>query len=334
LLGVLVSWGVGSILWGILKRLGKYRGKIDLIHCHCSELPWTFIFGPIFAKLLGVPLVLTVHCSALATIHPKTRLEKVYYAFARIAEKKAIKVADRVITLTDRLRRFYISMDLADPSKFSIIPDGIYCDEFLASATPSAIDEFRSGFEIPNNLDIILFVGRIAPEKGWVHFVEAAKILSNRKIHFLVCGDGNQKISMEKMILDLGLKDKFTLTGFISHKHVACAITLSQIVVMPSIHEEMGGTILETMTFGKPIIATTVGGIPEVIQHGVNGWLVKPGDGGEVARAIITLLEDPKLVATIGENGIETVRKRFDMNKLSKDMVEIYRDVIKNSRYV
>ncbi len=327
LLGLLVSWGVGSLLWSIRRRLSRPEERFDLVHCHCSELPWTFIFAPLVARVLKAPLVITVHCSALATVYPETHLEKLYYAFGRFAEKNAIRAASRVVTLTDRLRRFYIEAGLAAPEKINIVPDGLHCDKFVSSARSEAIDELRNAYGIPKDKHVVLFLGRIAPEKGWVYFIEAAKLLIDKGVHFLVCGDGNQRPLMEQIIAQYALQNKFTVTGFIPHEQCACAIALSEVVVMPSLHEEMGGTILETMVFGKPIVATTVGGISEVVRHGFNGWLVPPGNSVEIARAVKTLLENPELSRSLGKNGIITVRKGFDMCDLASRMIRIYESV-------
>jgi glycogen(starch) synthase len=314
--GLLVAWGMGSIAWAAVERVRRER-RYSLVHCHCSELPWTFLVAPVVARLLRLPLVLTVHCSALETIHPRGRLEASYFAAARAAERRALRAATAVITLSARLRDAYVAAELTHPASTFVVPDAI--DVVGLRRAAAAAPERRSG------RPLVVYCGRIAPEKGWREFLEAAaRVRSSRDVEFVVAGDGNELPALRSLVRRLGLAAAVELTGFLHHAEALRLLARATIVVVPSLHEELGGTVLEAMALGRPVVASSVGGIPEVVQDDVTGLLVEPGDVAGIATGIEKLLADPERARRLGAAAAAAVRSRFDADGLAARMGRVY----------
>ena len=327
MVGLLPSWMLGSIWWSIKQKIKRNRIDIDVIHCHCSELSWTFMAALLVAKILRKKLVLTIHCSAIYTAHPTSFLEKLFHPTARIAERQAIKRADLVCVLTLRMKDLYLRDNLLTAEKIRVIPDGVDLEVFNDNES-NETGTFREKYNLPPDKSNISYVGRIAPEKGWHIFAQAASQLDNHYLHFLVCGDGHQMEKFKRFVQHLGLSSQFTFTGFIPRREIAGLMKLSCFIVLPSMHEERGGTILEAMAVGTPIIASNVGGVPTVIQDKINGLLFPPGDCHRLVQSIRYILNNPEAVNKIRINGINTVKSQYSINHIGKMLVHSYANLV------
>ncbi len=317
-IGLLVSWGLSLTLWCVRRRLWGRRRRFALIHFHCSELPWTFVFAPIAASILGLPLVLTVHCSAIATFHPETPLGRLLLGPARVAERLALRRADAVIVLTERIRRVYAEQALIADERVFVIPDGVRTRQFAATDEP------------PAQSPTVVYCGRFAPEKGWADFVAAVKLITaegRRDVRFVMCGDGNQLAECRRAAARLGLAQMIDLPGHIDRDHVAALIRKAAIVVVPSRHEELGGTVLEALSTGRPVVATAVGGLPEVIDDGVTGLLVPPGSPEQIAGAVGRLLDDRELRERIGRAASEAALG-YEAREVARRVGQLYHEVL------
>lgn len=327
---LLSSWAAGTILWSLLRRLRR-QTDFDIIHHHSSDLLSSFIGAPIIAGILGKPLVVTVHCSPNFTFHPSTFMEKLFFPLSRTIEKWVIKKSDFVYVLTDRMKQKYLENAFTRKDKIEVIPDGVDTEMFQ-EVDEQKVVEFKKKHGLPAGKKLVSYIGRIAPEKGWNIFVDAAKLLQGPDVHFLLCGDGHTRYELEEMIESLGLLSDFTLTGYIPHTSIPEAITASTCIVLPSIHEELGGTTLETMACRRPIVASRVGGIPWVVQDGFNGYLVPPGDSAALASKVRWVLNNPEKAEAVGRNAVEFVRKYYDMNVIANRLVDNYQKLVENGK--
>jgi 2-deoxystreptamine N-acetyl-D-glucosaminyltransferase/2-deoxystreptamine glucosyltransferase len=123
--GLLVSWGLAVTAWCVRERIRRTHRRFSLIHVHCSELPWTFLFAVIAKALLRRPLVITTHCSAIATFHPETLLGRLLIGPARVFERWAVRWADAAVVLTERIRTVYLDKGLTTADRVHIVPDGV-----------------------------------------------------------------------------------------------------------------------------------------------------------------------------------------------------------------
>ncbi len=333
MVGLLASWGGGAILWSIKEKVKKEFAPFDIVQCHCSELACSFLPGPIIARMFNAPLVITIHCSALFTSHPNSFGESLFHPLARRAEKWALNRASQVFVLTDRMRRCYLDNNLVHDQKISVVPDGVDAGKF-SHVDAEAVDSFINKYDLPRKKEIIAYIGRIAPEKGWETFVKAAYELRTLNAHFLVCGDGHQRRDFEYAVHQRGLDPFFTFTGFIEHKDIPKAMKAARMVILPSVHEELGGTILEAMACGTPIIAAHTGGIPDIITDKQNGLLFTPGDVNQLLKAIHAILDYPDLREKMIVKGKDTVAKGFTLEAIGAAAREHYAKILNPAKHI
>lgn len=320
--GLLLSWWAGALLWAVLLRIRGRHRRYALMHVHCSELPWTYLAALTVAKVTGLPTVLTVHCSAIGTVHAENWAERVFFRFAAAAERRALARAERVLTLTDRLRDLYVQRGLVAADRVDVVPDCVDAAELLLE--PERVERFRARAGIGGRESVVLYCGRIAAEKGWQDFVRAAALLDRPGLRFVMCGDGNERHRLESMVREHRLSERFSILGFVPRGDVVAAMHLADVVVVPSVHEELGGTILEAMALYRPVVATAVGGIPEVVRDHDTGCLVPPRDPAAIAAAVASLLADETLRARVVERARERVLAGFESAQVADRLHAAY----------
>jgi 2-deoxystreptamine N-acetyl-D-glucosaminyltransferase/2-deoxystreptamine glucosyltransferase len=318
-IGLLVSWGLALTVWCVQQRLRGTNRRFSLIHVHCSELPWTFLFAVIAKAVLRLPLVITTHCSAIATFHPETLLGKLLIWPARLFERWAVRRADATVVLTERIRRVYVDSGLTTDDRVHIVPDGVRLDHFQPTGHDS---------EPEPEQPVVLYCGRFAPEKGWADYVAAAAILVRQgtAARFVMCGDGNELKHCRAEIERLGIGDQVELRGHLERDEIAATIKSAAVVVIPSRHEELGGTVLEALTAGRAVVVTDVGGLPGVVAHGAAGLIVPPWDPPALAAAVSKYLESPGLRRAHGEAG-RTRAGDYGLDAVTRRLVEVYSTV-------
>jgi glycosyltransferase involved in cell wall biosynthesis len=318
-----LSWSLG-----VLREVGRLSRPVDIVHVHCSGVFWPLLVGWRVARRLRVPLMLTIHCSILATYHPMHLLDQVLVPWARRTERFVVQSAAHTIVLTPRSRDLMIDAGYSAPDSISVVPDSIDVARFRAQATPERVARFAERFALPRDRPILTYVGRVAREKGWRYLIELAELLAHRPVHFLICGDGNECDLLRAAVRDRGLQDRFTVTGYLPLDDIPPAFALSRALVLPSVHEEFGGVLLEAMAMGVPAVAFAVGGVPHVQRDGETGLLVEPGSAERLRGAAERLLDDPDLARRMGEASVKRVEENFGLAACCGRLDAIYRRVI------
>jgi len=170
---------------------------------------------------------------------------------------------------------------------------------------------------------IVIGVGRLSPEKGFDQFVEAARILAPRypTTGFMIVGDGPDRAMLEGRVREAKLVDRFVFAGFRSD--VDNLLPGADVLVQSSYTEGLPNVVLEACAAGIPVVATDVGGTSEVVQDGVNGYLVPSGDPEILATRLGELLSAPAQRRSMGADGREFVRKEFSFARQSADYLEL-----------
>jgi len=275
---------------------------------------------------LRVPLVLTIHCSILVTYHPMNVLDRTLQPIARRIERMALRAAARTITLTPRTITTFAGIT-GRPADFTVLPDVIDADAFAARATPEAVREARRRWLPAAAPAVIGYVGRIAREKGWPIIVDIAGELRDEPVHWLICGDGNERDLFEKEVARRGLADRFTVTGYVPNEDVAAVMGAMDLLLMAPLHEEFGSVMLEAMAVGLPIVAVGVGGVADVLDHGELGWLVSGRTAPAFADGIRSALADPEARSVIAERAAKAVRQRYDVTSVAERVADLYRSL-------
>lgn len=290
--------------------------RADLVHVHLGEDLAVLPIGLAAARLHRLPLVLTVHTSLRHTLTVSDLRSAALKTLGGRIEKWGERSAEAVLTVAPRLARRLVAE--------GIRPDRVH-------ACPPGVDAalFEGPFEDPFpriGAPRVLFVGRLAPQKGVRNLVEAAALLEDPSAQVLLVGDGSERRSLEREIRRLGVEERVHLLGFVPHKRVPAVLAHADLLVLPSLYEELGTILLEAMWAGLPIVASKTGGIPDVITDGVNGMLVPPGEPQALAGAIDRVLAEPRLADRLSQAAQERARD-YDWNVLAERVLDIYRGV-------
>lgn len=323
------SWSIGVIRW-ILKNRKKKR--YDCIHVHASGVAWPLMVGCLVSRMLGnIPIVLTIHCSRNFTYKPMSFVDAVIHPWVKRIEKKVIKRCDKVVVLTDRVRKQYENM-FPNMNKFVTISDCVAPFHQLHQEGPCCQRTFQK-LSIPMDKKIVLFVGRVAHEKGWDIFVDVAKrIRQKENVLFLVVGDGPQKDDMCKRFDSYGMSQRYMVTGFISHQLVPCLMSKASVLVMPSRHEELGGTALEAITAGIPIVVSAIGGLKNIFVDGETAFLHKPSDIAGFAKSVNQILENKEIGRYLVRNAREKLLPRYTSDEVLSKYLKIYDEIKKKNQ--
>ncbi len=305
-------------LAGILKD-----ERITILHAHSSKAG---LVGRVAARLAGTPLVfLTAHNSIFYEAWPFWK--KSLFAFA---ERLLNRYTDRLITVSEALRDELIKRENLDQDKVVTIQNGIETELFET--------QVRRCFTL-RNLDLPLsgqavgMVARLAPQKGVTYFLQAAAMLAgDYNVNFVVIGDGPLHRQLEEEALSLGIRDKVVFTG--ERDDVPFLLPALDVFVLSSLTEGFPLTILEALAAGRPVVATRVGGVPEIIRDNINGLLVEPADPAGLAIAVASLLSDSDKAAAIGQAGKALVKEKFTAAVMVRKVEEEYKNLLSNRGFI
>jgi 2-deoxystreptamine N-acetyl-D-glucosaminyltransferase/2-deoxystreptamine glucosyltransferase len=275
LVGLVQAWLVMALI-----KAARIRRtwKPDLVHVHADGQVWPLLAALASRRLVGVPYVLSVHCSRLAGYRPWSRADRMQHPLVKAVERLAARRAAAVVTLTPTTAAALVRAGVP-AERVVVVPDTLDYDE------PAAREE-----RPPGAPPLVGFVGRIAHEKGWPDVLALAERVDAR---FIVVGDGPQADAIRREVESRGLAGRVTLTGFVPHHEVAAYLRQMDVVVMPSRHEELGSIALEAMAQGTPVVAYDVGGLPRTVGEVLPGLLVPAGDIEAFAGAVRAVLDDP-----------------------------------------
>ncbi len=229
---------------------------------------------------------------------------------------------DCFICASNAVRQMLVS-DGVPAARAVTIHEGI--DLGHVDAAPAA--DLHAELWLPHGSPIVGNVAALVPHKGQRHLIEAAAIVVKRMpdARFVIAGEGELRPALERQIKEHRLEKHVFLAGF--RPDILSVHKGFDIFVMSSVTEGLGTSLLDAMACGKPIVATTAGGMPEVVADGRTGVLVPPRDHTMMADAIIRLLTDPALRAEMGAAGLARVRAKFSAERMVQDTLEVYRRV-------
>ena len=304
-------------LFTLFKILRKERP--DIVHTHTSKAGFLGRFASFLAR---VPIIIhTPHGHVFHSYFGPT-LTKIFV----IAEKILSLITDKIITLTNRERDEHIERRIAPLNKFITIHSGVDLDRFMNLNID--IKKKKKELNIPQDFYVIGTVGRLVPIKGHKYLVSAAEMIIKEfpKTVFVIVGDGFLKPILERHAEALGIRKNIIFTGW--RKDVPEILYLFDILVFPSLNEGMGRVMIEGMSLGKPIVASNVGGIRDLIEDGKNGLLVPPRDSNALRKAISRLIRNKKLAEGLGKIGKMEVYPDFDASTMVKKIDNLYESLL------
>lgn len=302
----MVLVGTDALTLGVPRALDEVGP--DLIHIHS---PLTFISTQTSAVSGKVPLVITYH----GDYHKSSLLGNTVKFFRnRFQLPYVLRNARTVVALSRSDRRLLCGYGV-DPEKIEIVNPGLDTDKFECELPPGAFKGRR-----------ILYVGRIVYEKGIRELITSFAALCEQEegVELQVAGDGEALDDMKALAGELGIEQRVTFLGWVEHEEMVDLYKRAMMVVLPSFSEGMPYALLEGMAAGRPVIASDVSGIRELVDHGNNGLLFDINDGEALAKAMLKLSRDPAECERMGGNGRELVCSTFSRDRWLEDMVRIY----------
>ncbi|MCS7113428.1 MAG: glycosyltransferase [Candidatus Bathyarchaeota archaeon] len=296
--------------------------SVDLIHVHClcalSALP-----ASIVSLLTGTPLVITMHGTFLGYYGRAVKPPFSWIIPAAEVAYLRLGLYDRILVEDRYTYRMLIGIGVAG-GKVSILPyPGV------------ELEKFRDAHPIEGLVGrtIVLHHGRLVGKRGVENLIRAIPevVKEYPGVRFMIAGEGPEEERLRKLTEDLGVASYVTFLGLVPYELIPRLVKSSTIVVVPSLVEGHSSSVVEAMAAGKPVIATRVGGIVEVVRDGVTGVLVDPGDPGGIAEAIIKLLGDGSLARSLGMKAAESVRG-YDVRNLAEKEFNVYRDIVEGRR--
>ena len=231
----------------------------------------------------------------------------------------------RVISVSNYGYDCMTAFDLLPQSRFQMIYNGV--DLTRVNSDPDVARAFRRRYSIPDERAIVTQVSWIIPEKGITDFLETARLVTeqDRNVQFVLVGDGSYREQYMKDATAMGIEDRVTWTGMVEDPFGEGVFAAADVICQFSRWEEVfGWMIAEGMAHGKPVVATRVGGIPELITDGVTGYLVERGDTEAMSERLQVRLADPALRERMGEAGRVVVSEKFDLRKNVAQLIRSY----------
>lgn len=291
----------------------------DLIHAHFSYPDGYGMMG--LAKKWKVPLVI----SALGTIERKVAYEGSYTSRQII---EAMNFADKVLSVSEDLKVHIVNLGI-DKSKVHVVPNGVDTEIFK----PAGKEYARNVLNLPQEKNIVLFIGALRKIKGVDYLIEAAKSFldPNTDLYMVGRDDGLRK-SLEKRVEELKIADSVKFTGPVNHEDVPLWISASDMLVLPSLSEGRPNVVLEALSCEVPVVATDVGGIPELMIEGETGYLTPAKNPEKLSEKINRLLEDESKRKKMGKFGRKSIIQRgLTWEAHAKKTVDIYSELILSS---
>jgi len=269
-----------------------------------------------------VPLVVTLH--SMEPLRPwKADQLGTGYAVSSWAERLAVERADRVIAVSEQMRADITTHFRVDPDRVVVIHNGVDAEAFARTEQRDALT--RHGVRAP----YVLFVGRISEQKGIFQLLEAARALP-AGVQLVLCASSpdTPELLARLEVAVAGRPEIRWINAMLPVPEVVQLYSHAAVFVCPSIYEPFGLINLEAMACGTPVVASRVGGIPEVVVDGETGRLVEPGDAAGLGRALREALADPEQGRRMGEAGRRRVEAHFSWDRIAERTMTVYHEAI------
>ena len=281
------------LLWSLIRR-----HKPHIVHTHTSKAG---ALGRLAAWLARVPAIIHKPHGHVFYGHFGPRVSRLFL----LVERLLSRITDHVVALTPMEVRDHLSLKVLTADKISIIHSGVKLNSYHTSAKKRQQRRKELGIS-PDSL-VVGYVGWLIPIKGVIYLVKAMAEVAQRypKSLLLLVGQGDERgeeeTNLRESVESLGLEARVRFLGWRSD--VNEVMSCFDVFVLPSLNEGMGRVLVEAMSAGLPIVASRVGGIPDLVKHGKNGLLVPPANAGALEQAISDLLSDKPRRKQMGKTG-------------------------------
>jgi len=294
----------------------------DVVHTHTAKAG---TIGRLAAKFSGVPVRIHTFHGHVLQGYFSSAAEKLF----TFTERALARSTSRLIAISNKVRSELVDkLKIAPEEKCVVIKLGFDLRKFLDDN--SAKGRFRSDLGVSGDTVLIGLVGRLVPIKNHKMFIDAARILLQKdkglKVKFVIVGGGELKGKLEELVTKSGLKEYFAFTDWI--KDLSGVYKDLDIVTLTSLNEGTPVSLIEAMASCRPVVATDVGGVSDIVINNENGFLVKSDDAEGFSDRLLCLIKDASKRAAFGNRGRELVREVYSRERLVKDTEKLYEECL------
>jgi glycosyltransferase involved in cell wall biosynthesis len=278
--------------------------KIDPQIVHIQD-PTIGQYGVLAKWIWGKPYVVICHGYAFRDLRQHTA-------------RTVLRHAHTVIALSEDMKK---ELQRVSPREVLIIPNGVDIEPFNKISRKGARHELGIG----EAEKIIIFVGTLHPRKGVRYLIESLECVRQTEpsARLMLVGDGPERATLELLAKDLGMSECVTFIGPVPNDSIPPYLVVSDVFVLPTLAEGLPIVCLEAMAAALPIVATRVGGIPSMVEDGVNGFLVDPQNAGQIADKVSQVLRDPVLRRRLTENNQRKVQQ-YTWENVVSELEKVY----------
>lgn len=294
------------------------KNSVNIVHTHGY---FASTFGRLASIVARTPVVIT-------------HIHTTYYGFKRrniLIERFLSLFTDKIVCVSQAVHKFVVEVEGINQKKTCLIYNGVGTSPLFEDHRDADINRKSFGFE--KNDFVVIIVASLTPHKGHHVLIDAVRIALERheNLRLLIVGDGPLRDKLEAYVKELQLSSKMVFAG--RRKDSTLLLKLADLFVLPSTEREgLGMALLEAMAEGLPVIGSNVGGIPEVIEDTVNGFLVAPGDSYGLAAAIEKLATDKVMRNRMGTMGRTIYKRKFTLEKMNQNIEALYDGIVKGRR--
>jgi len=299
----------------VLKLIRIFREeRPHIVHTHTSK---SGILGRWAALVAGVPVIIHTPHGHVFWGYFNEWKTKIFVFLERLTAK----ITDRIITLTKQEKNDHVRYHIAHENKFTVVHSGVELSRF--SHVRVDVAEMKTRLGIPERTFVVGTVGRLTAIKGHKYLIEAARKILQKipDTAFVFLGDGELTNELKMQAASAGISDKVIFLGWRSD--VAEVMSTFDLFILPSLNEGMGKVLVEAMAMGKPIIASDVGGISDLVTDGKNGLLVPPMNSDALANGIEALVKNHQTRMTMGEEG-KKLSQEYDVSSMISKIDGLY----------
>jgi len=296
------------------------RERFSVVHTHCSKAG---LIARVAARLSGVPAV--VHTFHLFAAHDGLSWSR-RMAYLWL-DRSVRSLAHRYVAVAPRVAREAVEQRLARPGSVVVVPSAVELSDI-----PTAPDDgVRADLGLPPEGPIVGTVGRIVAQKSPIDFVRMCAVIHAERpdVHFVMVGDATLEsagLEAETRQEAERLQVPIVFTGFRPDApRIAAAF---DVYVVPSLYEGLGRAVTEAMASGRPVVATAVNGVPDLVEPGSTGLLARPADPASLAAAVVWMLDHPAEARRMGLQGRERVRSHFGPQVMCGALDELYSELL------
>ena len=303
---IIPTCGMTDWRWALRFRRLLDEEHVDLIHAHEFDAN---VQGTFVAAISGIPLVATVH-------------GKHYFweKWRRCLAYRWVSRQATMVAVSEDLKQFIVEKVGACPERITVLYNGV---DVPMPPKQVEVDACRKELRLPQGDQIVGVVGNLYPVKGHQYLIEGIPAVLKKcpNTSFVFAGRGQLEKELKDQVHRLGLDERVHFLGL--RQDISTILALLDVFVLPSLSEGLSMAILEAMMAGKPVIATRVGGNPEIVLDGETGFLVPPRDSQTLADQLVTLLTDKEQAAQFAARGKRRAEEQFSL----KTMVHAYQSL-------